>query len=131
MAEGRRRGRLLCPLQRAFFQFVDQSGDEQEDEKEDRKEDRKILGKEIPVDQGPWNQEDDLNIKEDEEHGRQVKLHVKAGDGFIFRREPTFVGGVLEAVTRASLGKQVAGNQDGDPKEYRQAQLNKDRNVIR
>ena len=123
-------GALLCPLQNTFFHLVDQSGYQQEDEKEDWKEDWKILRKEVPVDEGPWNEEDNLDIKQNEEHGRQVKLHIKTGHGSIFRREATLIGGILKSIARAALGKYVTGDQDGYTEENRQAQLHKDRNVI-
>ena len=62
-------GRLLFPLTRAAFQFIDQAHGKDEGEKKHGPKDRESSHK-FPMGKNPGNEKHDADVKKDKEHGR-------------------------------------------------------------
>ena len=85
-------GRLLLPLERAAFQFIDQAHGKDEGEKKHRPKDGYPGSHKIPMGENPGNEKHDVDIKNNEEHGRDVEFDRIAGFAFGVGGQPAFVG---------------------------------------
>src|ERR1051325_2764083 len=59
------------PLQRAFLHLVEQTEDQHAEEKQNRSQNRDVLGEKLAIDERPWDQNHDLEIKEHEERSEE------------------------------------------------------------
>ena len=99
------RGLLALPLEGALLDLVEQAEDEHADEEQDRAQDGDVVGEELAVDEGPRDEDHDLQVEEHEEERREVELHREAGVDHALARDAALVGGVLDLGVPSRAGR--------------------------
>ena len=116
---------LLLPLESTAFQFVDQACDEDEGKEEHGPQDVNSPAHEIAMSENPGNEENDVYVKQDEKHGRYVKLDRVAGLPLGVGHDPAFVRGILDLSSSCLLPERMTGHQNANPHPNSQDDLNK------
>src|SRR6478735_2807994 len=99
---------LLLPLQRALLHLVEEAEHQHAEEKHHGREDGDVVGQEMTVDEGPRDEEHDLDVEEDEQHRGDVELHREARVRRAVRVNAALVRGVLDLAAARALPDQVA-----------------------
>ena len=105
-------GRLLFPLERAAFQFIDQAYGKDEGEKKHGPKDGNPTSHKFPMGKNPGNEKHDVDVKKDEEHGRDVEFDRIAGFALGIGCQATFIGRILDFSRGGFLSEKVACRQD-------------------
>lgn len=71
-----------------------------------------IVSQEISISQHPWNKEDNLDIKEDKEHGRDVELDGELRMGLIVGDHSTLVCSVFGGISDSFFTKKMTNKED-------------------
>ena len=123
--------RLLIPLDRALFQFVEKSEHENKKEKENRQKNRQACRQKLTKDEHPGDQENDFDIKQDKEHRSDVELDCKTGVPGTLGQHAALVRGVFNRSIGAALPKNMRRDKDHRADTGGERNLNKDRIVVR
>src|SRR5258708_6958317 len=88
-------GRVLRPIECAFFPDVEESGKDQNHEDQHLHEPEHL---QIPVHHNPRVEKDRLDIEQDKQHSHQIEFHAETLPGIARRSDSAFIRGVLNAV---------------------------------
>jgi hypothetical protein len=118
-------GPLVFPVEGAFLDGVEVTDRQDAEEGEHRSEDQvRLIGKHFTVNDRPWIQEHNLDIKEDEQHRNQVEGNRRTRSPFAHRRYAAFIRGILDRGASSAFadqdrqGQHADGERDGHDNEH-------------
>ena len=65
---------LFFPLKGTTFKFINESDDKNKGKEHHWTKNRNTCGNQIPMSENPWDEENNINIEKNKQHGRYVKF---------------------------------------------------------